>query len=137
MTRYFPQKQLVFRANWSYFFKACFLPITCLVPAPCFNDDKKLSMLSCLTINSSALDCASNSFSSAIFNLSEVCLLPSLRSLKISDNFSCLDKGTDPLYCLLKSWMILNKDLHLMYDWLRIWTTKASFSSALCWIRRL
>ena len=22
-----PQKQLVFRANWSYFFKACFLPV--------------------------------------------------------------------------------------------------------------
>ena len=27
MILYFPQKQLVFRANWSYFLKACFLPV--------------------------------------------------------------------------------------------------------------
>ena len=37
LNQYFPKKQLVFRANWSYFFKACSLP----KPAVCLTFMKK------------------------------------------------------------------------------------------------
>ena len=71
---------------------------TCFVLGPCLSVATSSSRPSCLTANSSALVSASSAFLSASFSSSPVRRFSSFISTIVRENFSCRERGIEPLY---------------------------------------